>query len=187
MTDRTDWHLKPALFQKIDQSGMFEVNLFASGVTTQCPVNYSWQSDPCAVTIDAFLQDCPINANSSTSRVGPISGKDIETKNFQRRLPPYCTSQDLKPTNHMTHFHKRQLVCCRRYSYPFSGPLLEVVNILAYLFTDGCGYNSLNSYRSAISSAHDQTEGYSVGQHPLVTRLLKCAGSIRLYTVSMRK
>ena len=35
--------------------------------------------------------------------------------------------------------------------------------------------NSLNSYRSAISSAHDQVEGYSVGQHPLVTRLLKGA------------
>ena len=33
--------------------------------------------------------------------------------------------------------------------------------------------HSLNSYRSAISSVHERVEGYNVGQHPLVTRLLK--------------
>ena len=48
-----------------------------------------------------------------------------------------------------------------------------MVNFLAHLFTQGYSYNLLNSYRSAISSVHEKRDGYDVGQHPLVTRLLK--------------
>ena len=51
----------------------------------------------------------------------------------------------------------------------------EVVNFLAQLFAEGYKYNSLNCYRSAISSVHETVDGYDVGQHPLVTRLLKGA------------
>ena len=32
---------------------------------------------------------------------------------------------------------------------------------------------SLNSYRSAISSVHEKVDGIEVGKHPLVTRMLK--------------
>ena len=63
--------------------------------------------------------------------------------------------------------------CHRRHTDPFSGPVTEVANFLAHLFTQGYSYNSLNSYRSAISSVHEKRDGYNVGQHPLVTRLLK--------------
>ena len=63
--------------------------------------------------------------------------------------------------------------CHRRHTDPFSGPVTEVANFLAHLFTQGYSYNSLNSYRSAISSVHEKRDGYDVGQHPLVTRLLK--------------
>ena len=51
----------------------------------------------------------------------------------------------------------------------------EIVNFLAQLFEEGYKYNSLNSYRSAISSAHEKVDGFEVGQHPLITRLLKGA------------
>ena len=61
--------------------------------------------------------------------------------------------------------------CHRRHTDPFSGPITEVANFLAHLFTQGYSYNSLNSYRSAISSVHEKRDGYDVGQHPLVTRL----------------
>ena len=50
-----------------------------------------------------------------------------------------------------------------------------MVNFLAHLFEQGYQYRSLNSYRSAISSIHDKVDGYEVGQHPLVTRLIKGA------------
>ena len=70
-------------------------------------------------------------------------------------------------------FGKWHSWCCARGSDPFSGPIKEVVNFLAHLHREGYQYRSLNSYRSAISSVHERIDGYSVGQHPLVTRLMK--------------
>ena len=62
----------------------------------------------------------------------------------------------------------------KRDSDPISGDVSEVVNFLAHLF-EGYQYRSLNAYRSAISSVHDKVDGISVGQHPLVARVLKGA------------
>lgn len=72
-------------------------------------------------------------------------------------------------------FHKWSSWCDRRSSDPISGPISEVVNFLAHLFSKGYQYRSLNAYRSAISSVHEKVDGYEVGQHPLVSRLLKGA------------
>ena len=63
--------------------------------------------------------------------------------------------------------------CNKRHSDPVSGPISEVVNLLAHMFEEGYQYHSLNAYRSAISSVHEKADGYEVGQHPLVSRLLK--------------
>ena len=63
--------------------------------------------------------------------------------------------------------------CNQRHSDPVSGPISEVVNFLAHMFKEGYQYRSLNAYRSAISSVHEKADGYKVGQHPLVSRLLK--------------
>ena len=49
------------------------------------------------------------------------------------------------------------------------------MNFLAHLHTEGYKYRSLNSYRSAIASMHAQVDGVSIGQHPLVSRLMKGA------------
>ena len=49
------------------------------------------------------------------------------------------------------------------------------MNFLSESFGKGSQYRSLNSYRSAISAVHGKIDGYSVGQHPLVSRLLKGA------------
>ena len=70
-------------------------------------------------------------------------------------------------------FRKWLSWCNERNSDPVSGPIGEVVNFLADLFKKGYQYRSLNAYRSAISSVHDKADGYEVGQHPLVTRLLR--------------
>jgi len=55
------------------------------------------------------------------------------------------------------------------------GPVEDVGNFLAELYKEGYQYRSLNSYRSAISALHAKVEGYSIGQHPLITRMLKGA------------
>ena len=48
-----------------------------------------------------------------------------------------------------------------------------MINFLAYLYEQGYQYRSINSYRSAISSVHEKVDGYEVGQHPIVSRILK--------------
>ena len=65
--------------------------------------------------------------------------------------------------------------CNERGNDPISGDVHEVVNFLADLFQQGYQYRSLNSYRSAISSVHEKVDGYEIGQHPLVIRLIKGA------------
>ena len=40
---------------------------------------------------------------------------------------------------------------------------------------DSLRYRSLNAYRSAISSTHEKLDGVCVGEHPLVSRVLKGA------------
>ena len=69
--------------------------------------------------------------------------------------------------------------CSERGSDPFSGPVTDVANFLASLFQEGYQYNSVNAYRSAISSVHKKVDGLPVGQHPLVTRLLKGVFNLR--------
>ena len=54
-----------------------------------------------------------------------------------------------------------------------------MANFLADLFRKGYEYRSLNAYRSAISSVHTEIEGCSVGQHPLISRILKGAFNSR--------
>ena len=62
MRDRMDWKLNPCLYRRIDQLlGPIEVDLFASRITKQCPVYYSWLPDPYAAATDAFLQDWSLN------------------------------------------------------------------------------------------------------------------------------
>jgi len=50
---------------------------------------------------------------------------------------------------------------------------------LAVLHSQGYQTNSLNAYRSAISSVHDRVDDGNVGKHPLVARVLKGAFHIR--------
>jgi len=57
ITDRTDWKLHLSLFQQINQkSGLLEVNLFASLLSTQLPHYFSWKPDSLAEATDAFSQ-----------------------------------------------------------------------------------------------------------------------------------
>ena len=58
---------------------------------------------------------------------------------------------------------------------PIRGPIGDVANFLGELFQEGYQYRSLSAYRSAISSVHEKVDGELVGQHPLISRLLKGA------------
>ena len=75
--------------------------------------------------------------------------------------------------SHDSLFGKWVCWCHQRGADPIDGPISDVVNFLAHLYDAGYQYRSLNSYRSAISSVHTEVDGHSVGEHPLVARLLK--------------
>ena len=102
--------------------------------------------------------------------------KKFRDQTFLKKLQHSCSNHgEPKQTNRMTPSSVNGIRswCIERSYDPFSGPITNVVNFLAYLFKEGYQYSSINSYRSAISSVHEKVEGYNVGQHPLVTRLLK--------------
>ena len=63
--------------------------------------------------------------------------------------------------------------CQQRDRNPTSGPIKDIINFLAELYNKGYQYRSLNCYRSAISAVHSKVDDYLVGQHPLVSRMLK--------------
>ena len=76
-------------------------------------------------------------------------------------------------------FSKWSSWCATRYSYPISGTINEVLNFLAKLYKDGYQYSTINSNCSAISSVHEKIDGYNIGKHPLVTRLIKGVFHVR--------
>ena len=130
----------------------------------------------------------PVNDNrpSGDSQSGPIS--DASTTSRIAYLRKRCRGQFLleeatdlilkswrAKTNksYDSLFTKWERWCSERDSDPISGPVTEVANFLAYLFKGGYQYCSIDSYRSAISSVHDRIDGTTVGQQPLITRLVK--------------
>ena len=56
---------------------------------------------------------------------------------------------------------------------PLTRSVEDVVNFLAELYSEDYKYQSLNSYRSAISSTHEHVDRASMGSYPTVTRLLQ--------------
>ena len=65
--------------------------------------------------------------------------------------------------------------CDQRKIPPISCSANQVVDFLAEQFDRGMSYSSLNVYRSAISSIHLPCEGRPIGEHPLVSRVLRGA------------
>ena len=63
--------------------------------------------------------------------------------------------------------------CAARGVHPFSSAISDVLDFLAEKYAACLKYRSLNCYRSALSSALLPVDGFQIGQHPLVARLLK--------------
>ena len=63
--------------------------------------------------------------------------------------------------------------CSERKVDPFSCSIEEIMNYLSSLFDKGREYNTINGHRSAISTLHQQVEGYPIGQHPRICELMK--------------
>ena len=51
--------------------------------------------------------------------------------------------------------------------------MADITGFLAQSFDEGLEYRTINTYRSALSGVLPPMEGFPVGQHSLVVRLLK--------------
>ena len=69
--------------------------------------------------------------------------------------------------------------CSERGRDLISGPIADIANFLANLHEESYQSQSLNAYRSAISSVHHTLDGVEVGKHPMISRLLKGAYHVR--------
>ena len=69
--------------------------------------------------------------------------------------------------------------CAAHTTDPFSASIANVLEFLTEEFKAGREYRSLNCYRSAISSTNLPIQGFAVGKHPLVCRLLKGTYNLR--------
>ena len=56
---------------------------------------------------------------------------------------------------------------------PFNPAVHNVANFLAYLFSSGMSYSSLNNARSALSAWLPFIDGVAVGSHQTISRLMK--------------
>lgn len=69
--------------------------------------------------------------------------------------------------------------CKRRKIDPFRPDIAVVCNFLSDKFDKGLKYNTIAGYRSALSSYLGCIEGFKVGQHPEVIKLLKGVFNVR--------
>ena len=238
MLDRTDWKLNPVIFQEINNLyGPLDMDLFASRLSTQCPLYFSWRPctgnrylsprvdnhemlckssmesggpGPCTSVIatdssgasGSCLEGTTMVPNTSehADRPSLVNHTESEEANQHRpnvsspsvsrmahlrdklrgqNLSEEATALILKSWRTKTNksydslFGKWHSWCAKWCFNPFSGPITNVANFLAQLCTEGYQYSSINSYRSAILSVHEKVDGHSVGQHPLISRLLK--------------
>ena len=126
-----------------------------SSVSTSNPVSVSEQSS---------------RHNAPISRVGWRQSGKLSNAATDLVLSSW---RDKSTRSYNSSFSKWARWCAERERNPISGPISNVANFLADLFEEGYQYRSINVYRSSISTTHDKVDGYSVGQHPTVTRLMR--------------
>jgi len=149
-----------------------------------------WASQPWYPTILGMLEDYPrilpgnedlvilptgqefIMSQGAPELVAwPISGNPSHHEEASALL--LASWRPKTQSNYNSLFSKWACWCSQSNRDPTVGPVEDVINFLAELFKDGYRYQSLNLYRSAISALHSKVDGYLVGQHPLITRMLK--------------
>lgn len=84
--------------------------------------------------------------------VWPISGNTGKATIFCKMLQSFSSLWREKSSKTCNSLFHKWVSWCDRWSFdPISGPISEVVNFLAYLFSKGYQYRSLNTYTSPIS------------------------------------
>ena len=70
--------------------------------------------------------------------------------------------------------------CSKREVDPIRCLVEEILEFLTDCYNEKQEYRTINKYRSAISALHEPVDGYSVGQHSLICRLMKGISNNRI-------
>ena len=124
--------------------------------------------------------DCPVGVDQPQLAAWKVSGSASLQKAFQEKLQHSSwllgdTRQMRTTTPHGGNGRAGVSLSVD----PFSAHVSQILAFLADQFKAGKQYRSLNVYRSALSSVHLPVDGFPVGQHLLVSRLLKGAFNTR--------
>ena len=121
-------------------------------------------------------QDSPASAraSSSTSRLEGIRQKQL-SQGISGEAADLMAAGWSKGTNksYQSAWKKWVSWCGVQQVDPFSCDVSYFVNFLADLFKQGLQYRSINTIRSAVSVTHVPVGGVPMGQHPMITRLMK--------------
>ena len=120
------------------------------------------------------MSEQPSRHCTSVSRVGCIRDR-CQSDHLSETATELVLSswRDKSKKSYNSSFNKWARWCEGWGRNPISGPISDVANFLAELFQEGYQYSSINIYRLSISTTHDRMDGYPIGQHPTVVRLLK--------------
>ena len=157
-----------------------------------------WKTQPWYPLLLAMLVDqprlLPIQQTSHTESdplttqlaVWSVSGSHSVVKAFQAKLQSSSLGHgEIRQTSVTAYsLGDRFTGVVNEVQIHFLGPVSDVANSLASLHQEGYQYNSLNAYRSAISSVHERVDGVPIGQHSTIVRLLKEAYNARPPTPS---
>ena len=125
---------------------------------------------------NSFPQLCGPNAGDSTTtgRLEGLRQRFRAEKISDRAIDLiFCSWREKTNSNYNSAWKSWEGWCATRCICPFSTDIPNVLEFLTEKFEAGLKYRSLNCYRSALSSALIPVDGFQVGQHPLVIRLMK--------------
>lgn len=115
-----------------------------------------------------------------SARVPPVGRMDLIRRRYEDRGLSEGVVQLLLASNRETTsatyksawnvwFHW----CSKRSENPLSPTLNLILKFLSDLFEEGKAYRSINVYRSMLSGTLEKIEGWDVGKHPLVIKLMQ--------------
>ena len=150
-----------------------------------------WRAQPWYPALLELLIDYPRQSNaadrpirqstsSGCSRTAATSRLEVirrrqQAEGISREASQLLAARWSKGTNstYQSAWRRWDSWCSERQIDPISCAVQPFLEFLTSLFQEGLQYRTINTIRSAVSMTHSQIKGTPIGQHPLVSRLLR--------------
>ena len=166
-------------------------NLNSSPLATQTPVHGTASISHCITNTNTtvsrsvgstILQNVsPESSNFSTSGMETVD-RLFKNRSFSEQSRKLLRASWSKGTqrDYGAKYRRFRSWCCQRKIYTHDVSLTLKSDFLTDLFTEGLQYRTIAGNRSMLSNILPPTEGFKVGQHPDLIRLIKGVFNSRL-------